>query len=256
MNPRFAAIALFLLGTVSVVWADIPGPGPRPRPPVPAPVVADKSVPLVYEMTDGNGPAKLIIPKKFAGQMKAAIDLHSSDAVAENAPSRTPAILAGVFLTLSMAFSGLWVVRSRGLVNGRTVAMILAGVALLGLGGALLWANAPPPPNLKAAPPVVNGDRVIIEIVEQGEAVKMILPKNRMAGLVGAVPQPVPPGVRPPVAVPAPNPPFKVVPLPAPVPQPAPVKPIENGLNGAFAPGNPGIGVAAPGVAQPVLIKD
>lgn len=254
MKIRLAAIVLALFGVVSVVQADIPGPGPRPKPPVPAPpVVADKSVPLVYEMADGNGPAKLIIPKKFAGQMKAAIDLHSTDAVAENSPSRMPGILAGLFLTLSLAFSGLWLVRSRGLVSGRTVAMILVGVAMLAMGSALVWANGAAP-GVFARPAVqpANGDRIIIEIVEQGDAVKMILPKNRMAGLViPAPPVPQPPGARP-IAVPSPNLPPGA--KPGPVPQPAPANPVNGGLNGAFAPGNPGVGVPAP--VKPPVIQD
>src|SRR5947209_4090735 len=115
MKTRLAAIVLALFGVAAFVQADIPGPRPRPGPPAP-PVVdkADKSVPMAIEAVDGNGPARVIIPKKFAGPMKAGLDTHSPDAVAEHAPSRMPAILAGVFLTLSLTFSGLWLVRSRG----------------------------------------------------------------------------------------------------------------------------------------------
>jgi hypothetical protein len=210
---RVLAPALLILGIAASVRADIPGPGPRPKPPIPAPI-ADKSVPMTIEVVDGLGPCKLVIPKKFAGNMKASLDTDDGTAVAEHKTSRVPAILAGVFLTLSLTFTGLWLVRQRGVIGARTIAMVLGGVVFVAIGGAaLVWANAAPPPIARPVPaPLVNGDRVIIEIVDQGDAVKWIVPRAqllRAAGIIrgGGGPVPLPPGA---------------VPLPAPVPQPRP----------------------------------
>ncbi|MBL8798701.1 MAG: hypothetical protein JNM56_32705 [Planctomycetia bacterium] len=214
MKNWLCAIAVVLLTGHSVVRADI-GPGPRPRPPIPAPQpAADKSVPMVIEVVDGKpAPAKLVIPKQFAGNMKAAIDANNGDAVAAHQPSRLPTVLAGLFLTLSLAFTGLWVVRSRGILGGKLAAVVLAVLGLLAAGGAVAWANkapAPLPPERLAN----NGDRVVIEIVEQGDAVKLVLHKSqvtKMAGNGAAVP-----GNPGGIGIPAPPP----VPLPAPVPLP------------------------------------
>jgi len=213
MKTWLCAVAVVLLASATVVRADIPGPGPRPKPPVPAPQpVADKSVPLVIEVVDGKpAPAKLVIPKKLAGTMKAAIDANSDSAVAENAPSRLPTVLAGVFLMLSLAFTGLWVVRSRGIFGGKLAAGVLVGLGLLVAGTAIAWANKAPPP-LPPEKAANNHDRVIIEIVDQGETVKLILHKSqvtKMAG-IGAVVPGNPGGI----GIPAPP--------PIPVPQPAP----------------------------------
>jgi hypothetical protein len=263
MTIRLAAILLALLGLASLAQADIPSPRPKPAPPAPVIDKNDKSVPLTFETVEGNGPTRVIIPKKFAGPMKAAgLDTHSTDAIAEQPRSRMPAILAGLFLTLSLTFTGLWLVRSRGLVGPRTVAIILAGVAMLGLGTALVCANAPAPRPALPAPIADNGDRVIIEVVEQGDAVKVIIAKSRVQKLAGlpvrfALPpppgqQPVPPQLVP--AQPAPNGP---VGKPEVKPLPAPVKPVDGGgVNGAFAPVPPAgaAGEAAP--AKPLIIKE
>ena len=212
MKTWLCAVAVVLLASPAVVRADIPGPGPRPRPPVPAPQpAADKSVPMVIEVVDGKpAPAKLVIPKKFAGTMKAAIDANSDSAVAENAPSRLPTVLAGVFLMLSLAFTGLWVVRSRGIFGGKLVAGVLVGLGLLAAGTAAAWANRAPP-RLPPEPVADNSSRVIIEIVDQGETVKLILHKSQVAKFV---PMAIPGNPIGGIGIPAPP--------PIPVPQPAP----------------------------------
>jgi hypothetical protein len=204
---------------------------------VPAPA-DDKSAPFVIEPVDGKpAPAKLVVPKKLLGQMKAELDTHDgSSAVAHNKTSRFSMFLAGMFLTLSITCTGLWLVRQR-FIGTRTAALVLTGIALLSIGGAVLWANGPPP--FRAAPVVDNSDRIIIEVVDQGEAVKLVVHKSRLAKLVG------------PVAPIAPLP----LPAPAPAPKSAPgVKPDARGLP-APSGTNVGTGTAAP-AAPPVKIPD
>jgi hypothetical protein len=140
--------------------------------------------------------------------MKASLAAGDGTTVAQ--ASRLPTVLAGLFLTLSLVFTGLWLVRSRGLLGTRTAAMILAGAILLVLGGAaVLWACP-----LHTAERALPGkgepaDRVVIEVTEQGESVKLIVHRSKLNQLIGPI-RPVP--------LPAP--------LPAPAPAPAPVRPI------------------------------
>jgi hypothetical protein len=226
MKTWLCAVAVVFLTSNSLLRADL-APGPRPKPPVPAPQpVADKSVPMVIEVVDGKpAPAKLVIPKKFAGNMQSAIDAQRDGAVAENSPSRLPTILAGIFLMLSLAFTGLWVVRSRGFFGGKLIAGVLVGLGLLAASTAVAWANrapAPLPPERVAN----NNDRVVIEIVDQGETVKLILHKSHLTKVAGNL---LPNGVAPPpgIGIPAPAP----IPVPQPAPAPLPdrvIKPLPN----------------------------
>lgn len=223
-----------LLLTTSLVQADI-GPRPGPRPVAPP---ADKSVPFTIETVDGNGPTRLIIPKKFAG-MRAALDVPG-DAVAA-APSRLPTVLAGFFLTMSLVCGGLWVVRSRNVLGTHTVVGILVGVAFLAVGSAVLFANAAP---FQPVAPLAADNGVVVEMVDNGDAVKMIVPKARLAKFAnanggaggGIAPIPVNPGnpipIRPivrPLPAPAPGGAGGIgIPAPAPVPLPNPIpKPLE-----------------------------
>src|SRR5262245_28643402 len=173
MKHSLLAIVGLFLGSTSLLRADIPSP----RPPV-----KDGSVPMVIETVDGKpAPARLVIPKKLMGQFKAGLDTHDDTAIAHGKTSRLSMFLAGIFLTLSITCTGLWLVRQR-LVGTRTIAIILVSVVLLSLGGAVLWANGPPP-GLRA--PVADTDRVIVEVVDQGEAVKLIVHKSRLTKVLG-----------------------------------------------------------------------
>jgi hypothetical protein len=218
--------ALVVVFGASLVWADV-GPKPAPAP--------DKSVPIVIETFDGKvGPAKLIIPKKLLDKSRAALDLGDGTAVAEH-KSRLPMMLAGIFLTLSIAFAGLWLVRQRGTLGTRTVALLLGGILFLAIGGAVLLANSPPGP-LVARPVQPVGaiqDRVLIEITDNGDTIKLLVHKSK---LTANAPRPIP--------------------LPAPVPQPAPVPRPGGAATGGAA--VPGVAPGAP-AEQPVpkpLIKE
>lgn len=215
MKTRLAALVV-IFGSASLVWADI-GPKPAPTP--------DKSVPIVIDTFDGKvGPAKLIIPKKFLDKSRAGLDVNDGTAVAEG--SRLPMMLAGIFLTLSISFAGLWLVRQRGTLGTRTVALLVGGILFLAVGSAVLLANAPPGPVI-ARPVQPLGpiqDRVVIEISDNGDTIKLLVHKSKLAA---NGPRGVP------------------IPLPAPVPpQPVPLpKPPGAGAGGAAPAGN---GIAVP----------
>src|SRR5262249_7280652 len=88
----------------------------------------------------------------------------------------------------------------------RTMALIFGGVVFLALGGAILWADSPAPGRLIRPAPADPTDRIIIEVVEQGDAVKLIVHRSRLAKLVGVNGPGLPIIGGPPTPVPQPAP--------------------------------------------------
>src|SRR5262249_43680565 len=97
------------------------------------------------------------------------------------------------------------------------------GILFLAIGGAVLLANAPPGPLVArpVQPIAAIQDRVLIEITDSGDTIKLLVHKSK---LTANAPRPIP--------------------LPAPVPQPAPIP----RTGGAGAPGEApgGTGIAVP----------
>lgn len=97
--------------------------------------------------------AKLIIPRAVLRQLRADLDDNNgSNAAAATAPrgfnlTPTQTALAGVCLSLSLVFGGVWLLNSRG--PGRKTARAVASLAVVALAGAAagaaVYANAGPP---------------------------------------------------------------------------------------------------------------
>ena len=62
---------------------------------------------------------------------------------------------------------------------------LLLTLALVGVGGATLWAHPPPPPppQLKSFPDGLPIDGVAVEFAEQGDRVRLVLPKAMLADM-------------------------------------------------------------------------
>jgi hypothetical protein len=122
----------------------------------------------VVEVSEKVRETRLLIPRKLFSAWQA--DRPQASAAAP------PLWVAGVALGLSAAFGGLWLVRrGRTLAAGMAVALVAVG-ATLSLSGpvrAKARAQLPPVPNFTIA------DQVVVEVVEQGDSVRLILPKNR-----------------------------------------------------------------------------
>ncbi len=146
-----------------------PGPGFQPG--------GGQGPRLVIEVDPKARVARLIVPRKFLG----------------NAPVRPrrfgqlPTIMIGVALALSLAFSGLWLVRRRGVPG---VKPLLLAAAVLGLGGGALWADLAPrrpfPPQGQPQIPGLQGAQVIaafqpvqVETPAQGNVIKLIVPAGQ-----------------------------------------------------------------------------
>jgi hypothetical protein len=86
--------------------------------------------------------------------------------------------MAGLALALGLACGGLWLVRRR--LQTAAVKSLLIGGIVLGSLGAFVWADVPSPrprPAPLPLPPAksMQLEQVAVEVVEQGETVKLIV---------------------------------------------------------------------------------
>lgn len=156
---RTCLLAVVLLIAADAVRADVPA---LPR---------RETHPLVIEADPRMPEAKLQIPRKMLGKVKAALDAADGDTGYAEAP-RSHTVLAGLSLALAVTFTGTWLVR-RGSMNGRTLAAVGGLVLFLGV-GASLWADRAP------ARPAPRTNQVIIEIVEEGDSVKLTINNSEL----------------------------------------------------------------------------
>jgi hypothetical protein len=149
---------LFLLGMLAAVR----GNEAPPRDPAPA---AQKAK-LVVEVDAKAKEPRLIIPRSLANPPKKTSSLG------------VPTIVAGVALTLAIVSAGFWFIR-RG--PGRSIAAAVVVVALFALGVSALYADIAVDPKprpataIKLPANVQLQEDVIIEFVEKGEAIKLIV---------------------------------------------------------------------------------
>jgi hypothetical protein len=96
-----------------------------------------------------------------------------------------PTIFAGLALTAAFVSGGFWLVR-RGRGPGRTTAAVGVVLALLALGASAVWADIPRPPRPRPRGPVTLPlpanvtlpDTVVVEIVEKGDTITLVVNKK------------------------------------------------------------------------------
>ncbi|VTR96778.1 hypothetical protein [Tuwongella immobilis] len=102
----------------------------------------------------------------------AAID-ESLDAatMTESQTPKSARLFAGVALALAAVSAGFWVVRRN---RGASTTLPAIALSMTLLGGAVVWANVPPPPN----PPRVTlaNSTVRVTIVPRGDTIKLSIP--------------------------------------------------------------------------------
>ncbi len=157
-----------------------------------------RRVSLTVEVDERVKEARLQIP---ANLLPPAAPARGADA----GPLHLPTVVAGVALTLAFVTGGLWLLR-RG-----TTRRVAAGALLLALfafGGALLADIAPGGRGLPKRPPfpgappgtlLLPGNvqlppNLVLEVVEKGDGVKLIVNKEMLgkAGTSAAAPAPTP----------------------------------------------------------------
>jgi hypothetical protein len=174
MNRWCAALlTLFLLGAVPAARANEAPPPVRTKPADP------QLVKLVVEVDDDVKEPRLQIPRAFLG---AAGERKGADL----GPGRVPTIVAGLALTLAFASGGFWLLR-RG--SSRYFASAVLALSLVALSATALWADRLPIVPPKPASPKEVGtlalpagiqvsDKIAIEVVDKGDAVKLIINKS------------------------------------------------------------------------------
>lgn len=189
MKLRLCSLALALFAFAPLaVFADIPAPE-QPKP-LPTPRSSRRALPparMLIESRREATEAHLQIPQSVLHELRAEIeaDAASTNAASANSLRRTQTIIAGVFLSLSLAFAGVFVARSRS----RTTKQVAIGaLVVLAFAGALTFkalANVRPLeprtvdagslPRATTLGEKLNGV-VRMEIVPEGREIKLIVP--------------------------------------------------------------------------------
>ena len=192
------AIIAFLLATVASAAADLPAPKSNNRKTPPNPTVRTDpaaKIPRTLMSIEPNGAAteaRLVIPRSILTQLTAELDGDDSQTVAAtNAVttlSNTQTIMAGLFLSLAFGFGGIWFVHSRKRADKPTRAALgMAILALCGATASIAYGNAGPPPVARsltskilvsAAQSYGAHGQVKVVIVEEGNQIKLVLPKD------------------------------------------------------------------------------
>ena len=184
-TPLLAAAAMFGLLLPAVSLADIPVPGQpfRPRGPIEREPAADSSIPQPVvvkrealkhaDIKDArNIKAKIIIPRSMLPvEQKASIDQQA------NTGSSTSTIIAGIALSCA-AVSCVFLLRKNK--AGRNVAI---GVLVIA-GGIGIWSAAQAdlipgrrPRRPEPVPAAPAESVILLEMVEEGESITLVLPK-------------------------------------------------------------------------------
>jgi hypothetical protein len=176
------AAGLLVLAAGGPLRADLPGPRRyAPGPPIPLP--KPNAVPLVIETRPDVRQARLIVPRSL---------LHLARPVRAAAGLR-PWTLPLTAVALSLAAGGLFLLRGRVRLGAAAV-LVLAGAVALSTG----WnrteaANAPPPVELlrPSLPANIPLEQVSVEVVPEGDTVRLLLHPSMLAGLKPAPLAPV-----------------------------------------------------------------
>ncbi|HEV7904175.1 MAG TPA: hypothetical protein VGO96_10065 [Pyrinomonadaceae bacterium] len=181
------ALAFFALAPLTA-FADIPAPEPKPAA---TPRAAKRVLPparmLIESRTDATE-ARLQISQSVLRELRSEFERDAaSDAAAVSAGSsrQSQTIIAGVFLSLSLAFAGVFLARSRSRATKQVAVGVLVVFAVAGAFTFKALANARPPeprivdagtlPHATTPDEELNGV-VRVEIVPDGRVIKLIVP--------------------------------------------------------------------------------
>jgi hypothetical protein len=199
MKLRLCCLALALFAFAAPAFADIALPEPSPaqtpqkaRRPTPLPAAR-----MLIESRNDATEARLQIPRNMLRQLRAEMDRDSGAGAAATNASLRPAqtIIAGIFLSLSLAFAGVLIARTRSRNAKQAAAIALAVLAATGALAIKTLANArPPEPRIldagslkRATTPDDELDGVIrIEVVDEQNVFKLIVPAAPGATATGS----------------------------------------------------------------------
>jgi hypothetical protein len=145
-----------------------------------------RGVPVVIAIDDKATEAHLIVPKKHLQNVYASLAPEKDQPIlAQRAAPARSSLVFGVPLAVAFGIAGCGLLGLHNRLGVRRVVTILALFAVAGMSGAVVWAKAPRP---EAAPAQYKA-RVVLEVVSEGETVKMILPRDMLVPPACIVPQ-------------------------------------------------------------------
>jgi hypothetical protein len=183
-----AITALLLIASISSL-ADIANPNSNRRR---APVRPDAPTSMRIQPDEKAKGAKLLIPRGVLNGLRASLDEgdpQSSGSAGVAGITGGQTIMVGIFLSLSLAFAGIWLMKSRAQSDRLTRAAVV--IAILGLGTAttsVVLGNAGPPPvarslTSKILTPELEWwgayGQVTVEIVQDGDQITLVLPRQK-----------------------------------------------------------------------------
>jgi hypothetical protein len=188
----FVALAALLVAS-SPAFADIA----LPKSPTPLPNAEIRKdlpdVKMTIQRVEGLREARLQIPRSQLGRMNELAGVAQGSAgVAQGGAFRgVGAVIAGLFLSLSVVLTGLLLVRSRrGAALGRAAAVLTACACAAGLTAVAVYANAGLPgwqpqnpgtlTRAASGKPLTGWIRV--EVVEEGNEIKLLVPAKTQGG--------------------------------------------------------------------------
>ena len=180
-----SAVICALLASAIFAFGDIARPKPSP---------AEAKIIFYSGLTVVSDPkayeAKLQISQDTFKRMEEAAAHDGGTSLSQNIMhSSTRTIMAGLFMFLAVSFAGVWLARSNQRRNHRSVAAALLVAVVLGIGAAIVRANAGPPgyirwqnlpQSLKDGKETVGG--VQIELVTGDDNMKLIIPLRNQKG--------------------------------------------------------------------------
>ena len=180
------ALAFFALAPLNA-FADIAAPEPKPTA---TPRASKRALPparMLIESRKDATEARLQISQSVLRELRAEIegDAASDAAASTSSPRGTQTIIAGIFLSLSLAFAGVFVARTRSRTTKQIATGALVVFAVAGAFAFKALANARPPEtrfvNAGTLPRATTPDEelngvVRVEIVPDGRVIKLIVP--------------------------------------------------------------------------------
>ena len=185
---KLTIVFLSIVAFATIALADVPRPNPTPnRAEKPKEVDTHLSIVLDRDAKE----ARLIIPRSQIKALRAELEGIDSDettaALTASGTSRLQMIVSGVFLSLAVAFAGIWFTRNKkmSVTAGRSA---VAGMFIFAVGAlaSVVYGNAGPPPDArqitgKMFSPAIHvyksgGGKIKLEVSDTDTIPKLIVP--------------------------------------------------------------------------------
>ncbi|HEX8635734.1 MAG TPA: hypothetical protein VF703_16415 [Pyrinomonadaceae bacterium] len=190
MKLKLCCLAFALCAFAAPAFADI-APPPN-HTPAPTPQKARRAAPLpaarmLIESRRDATEARLQIPRNMLAQLRAELEREEASGAtgATDSPRPTQTIIAGGFLSLSLAFAGVFLARTRSRAAKQAATAALVVFAATGALAISTLANARPPEprtldagslKLATTPDAGLNGVIRVEVVDEHNVFKLIVP--------------------------------------------------------------------------------